>query len=95
MARAEAGTGKFSGVGRRSDGPGGTPIEWQNANGVIGLTINSSFNPDNKIPQTVSKAAYLVIADQGTWVRTEAASGKQSDVQEHCGDEGGGASDAT
>ena len=56
---------------------GGTPIEWQNANGVIGLTINSSFNPDNRIPQTVSKAAYLVIADQGTWVRTEANSGKQ------------------
>ena len=52
-------------------------IEWQNANGVIGLTINSSFNPDNRIPQTVSKAAYLVIADQGTWVRTEADSGKQ------------------
>ena len=57
---------------------GGAPTVWQNENGVLGLTIDSSFNPDNAIPQTVSKAAYVVIADQGTWVRTDATSGKQS-----------------
>ena len=57
---------------------GGAPTVWQNQNGVLGLTINTSFNPDNNIPQTVSRAAYLVIADQGTWVRTDATSGKQS-----------------
>jgi Glycosyl hydrolase family 81 C-terminal domain len=57
---------------------GGAPTVWQNENGVLGLTIDSSFNPDNAIPQTVSKAAYVVIADQGTWVRTDATSGNQS-----------------
>jgi len=57
---------------------GGAPTVWKNENGVIGLTINSSFNPDNAMPQTVSKAAYLVIADQGTWARIDATSGKQS-----------------
>ena len=57
---------------------GGAPTVWKNENGVIGLTINTSFNPDNAIPQIVSKAAYLVIADQGTWVQTDATSGKQS-----------------
>jgi hypothetical protein len=57
---------------------GGAPTVWQNENGVLGLTIDSSFNPDNNIPQTVSKAAYVVIADQGTWERTDATSGKQS-----------------
>ena len=36
---------------------GGAPTVWQNENGVLGLTIDSSFNPDNAIPQTVSKAA--------------------------------------
>src|SRR5207249_3084144 len=57
---------------------GGAPTVWQNENGVLGLTIDSSFNPDNAIPQTVSKAAYVVIADQGTWVRTDATRGMQS-----------------
>ena len=52
---------------------------------VLGLTINSPFNPDNGIPMTVSKAAYLVIADQGTWTPEDSTSGKQVGVQEqHC-----------
>ena len=57
---------------------GGAPTVWQNQNTMLGLTIDSSFNPDNNIPQIVSKAAYVVIADQGTWERTDATSGKQS-----------------
>jgi hypothetical protein len=61
-----------------SSAGGGAPTVWQNQNGVLGFTMETPFNPDNNIPTTVSKAAYLVIADQGTWVRTDATSGKQS-----------------
>jgi hypothetical protein len=57
---------------------GTPPTVWQNENGVLGLTINTPFNPDSNIPQIVSKAAYLVIADQGTWTRTDANDGKQA-----------------
>ena len=58
-----------------------TPTVWQNDNGVLGLTIESPYNPDNGIPQTVSKAAYLLIADQGTWTRTDSMSGEQSEFR--------------
>jgi len=54
------------------------PTVWQNENGVLGLTIDSPYNPDNGLPQTVSKAAYLVIADQGTWTQTDSDSREQS-----------------
>jgi hypothetical protein len=54
------------------------PTVWQNVGAVLGLTVQTPFNPDNNIPQTVSKAAYLVIADQGTWARTDATNGEQS-----------------
>ena len=57
---------------------GDAPTVWQNENGVLGMTVSSPFNPDNRIPTTVSKAAYLVIADQGTWERTDSDNGKQS-----------------
>jgi hypothetical protein len=57
---------------------GDAPTVWQNQNGVLGVTVSSPFNPDNGISTTVSKAAYLVIADQGTWERTDADNGKQS-----------------
>ena len=61
-----------------SSAGGDGPTVWQNQNGVLGFTIETPFNPDNNIPTTTSKAAYVVIADQGTWVRTDATSGKQS-----------------
>jgi hypothetical protein len=61
-----------------SSAGGAAPTVWENGNGVLGFTIESPFNPDNSIPTTVSKAAYLVIADQGSWERTDATSGKQS-----------------
>ena len=61
-----------------SSAGGGAPTVWQNQGAVLGFTIETPFNPDNNIPTTVSKAAYLVIADQGTWARTDSNSGKQS-----------------
>src|SRR5438874_3226459 len=61
-----------------SSAGGSAPTVWQNQNGVLGFIMETPFNPDNGIPTTTSKAAYVVIADQGTWVRTDATSGKQS-----------------
>ena len=61
-----------------SSAGGDGPTVWQNEGPVLGVTVSSPFNPDNGIPKTTSKAAYLVIADQGTWAQTNAASGKQS-----------------
>jgi hypothetical protein len=57
---------------------GDAPDVWQNQGTVLGVTVRSPFNPDNGIPITTSKAAYLIIADQGTWVRTNSTSGKQA-----------------
>ena len=57
---------------------GSGPTVWQNQNGVLGMTVSSPFNPDNGIPTTVSKAAYLVIADQGTWTQTNSNDNTQS-----------------
>jgi hypothetical protein len=59
-------------------GDGTPPTVWQNENGVLGLTINTPFNPDSNIPKIVSKAAYLIIADQGTWTQQDADDRKQS-----------------
>jgi hypothetical protein len=64
-----------------SSAGGDGPTVWQGQDppsNVLGVTVSSPFNPDNNIPTTTSKAAYLVIADQGTWARTNANSGKQS-----------------
>lgn len=61
-----------------SSAGGPAPTVWQNEGTTLGFTVETPFNPDNAIPTTVSKAAYLVIADQGTWTRTDADSGKQS-----------------
>ena len=35
---------------------------------VLGVTVETPFNADNNFGRVVSKAAYLLIADQGTWV---------------------------
>jgi hypothetical protein len=55
------------------------PTVWQNQGAVVGVTVNTRFNPSHGSPTTPSKAAYLVIADQGIWQRTDATTpGKQS-----------------
>jgi hypothetical protein len=61
-----------------SSAGGDAPTVWQNQGTVLGLTVGSPFNPDNGIPTITSKAAYLIIADQGTWVGTTSNSGKQT-----------------
>jgi Glycosyl hydrolase family 81 C-terminal domain len=48
------------------------PHIWKNDSvgqlAVLGVTVETVFGADNNIGQINSKAAYLVIADQGTWV---------------------------
>ena len=52
--------------------PVNNPRVWQNTSvgqlAVLGVTVENVFNADNSIGPVVSKAAYLVIADQGSWV---------------------------
>lgn len=72
------GTAPFQVWAGGSSAGGGAPVVWLNQPGVIGVTVNSPYNPDNNIPRIVSKAAYVIIANQGTWQQTDSDSGKQS-----------------
>jgi hypothetical protein len=63
--------------GGSSAGGDGAAV-WKNQGAVLGVTVNTLFNADNGLPESKSKAAYLIIADQGTWVRADSTSGKQS-----------------
>lgn len=40
---------------------------WYNQNGVIGVTVTSSFIPYNALPKKTSTSAYVIIADSGAW----------------------------
>ncbi len=45
----------------------GSQRVWYNQNGVLGITVTSSFIPYNALPKKTSTAAYVVIADSGSW----------------------------
>ncbi len=73
------GTAPFQVWAGGSTAGGDAPVVWLNQPGVIGVTVNTLYNPDNNIPgPIVSKAAYVIIANQGTWQQTNSDSGKQS-----------------
>lgn len=46
---------------------------WYNQNGVIGVTITTSLIPYNALPKKTSTAAYVIMADSGSWTAQNSA----------------------
>ena len=61
------------------------PHIWKNDSvgqlAVLGVTVETVYGADNNIGKITSKAAYLVIADQGTWVPEPSPPPQQSNFR--------------